>query len=118
MGLLNDTPYIFVYGTLQSAYNNEYAMLLRAHATFIDTAYCFGELVHIDWYLGLLIHTGNKQQIFGELYTITNKTILNELDEYENIDQGEYIRQIITVFTQHAEYKAWSYIYNTKYMAQ
>lgn len=112
MAQLNNTEYVFVYGTLQSNYDNKYAVLLRSQATIITKAYCFGSVVQIDWYTGLLLNNSTNR-VPGELYAIPpNSTILETLDIYENTAEGEYTRKKIDVFVENHMYKAWAYVYN------
>lgn len=115
MALLNNQEYLFVYGTLQSTYTNEYAVQLRTQATYISRAFCFGTVIQIDWYPGLIVSTNSEQKVFGELYALpANNSLLHILDEYENTADQEFLRTQIQVFTEHEEFSAWAYVYNKK----
>lgn len=109
----NNQELLFVYGTLQSHYDNEFAVQLRTQSTFISQAYCLGTIIQIDWYPGLILGTNTDQRVYGELYALpANDSLLTILDEYENTADQEFFRTHIQVFTDTAEYTAWAYVYN------
>jgi gamma-glutamylcyclotransferase (GGCT)/AIG2-like uncharacterized protein YtfP len=110
---MNNTEYIFVYGSLMSNHTNKYAKFLRKNSAFISNAFCFGYLKQIDWYSGLILSNKTTEIVHGELYSFTpNQAFFKTLDTYEDIDSGEYIRKKIIVYTNNIEYECWTYIYN------
>lgn len=73
---------LFVYGTLGSAYDNEYARLLRANAEFLGPAVARGSLVRRNGYPAFI--PGETGEVPGELYRIKDpSSVIRRLDEYE-----------------------------------
>jgi gamma-glutamylcyclotransferase (GGCT)/AIG2-like uncharacterized protein YtfP len=94
---------LFVYGTLRSEFDNEYARLLRSKSKLVGRATVPGSIFRI----------GSRQsfpgwkpepagEVHGELYRLTDpETILKALDEYEGPD---FDRVVVK--------DAWIYRYN------
>ena len=76
---------LFVYGTLRSEFNNEYARLLRSQAELIGPATVPGSIYRVSHYPAYKPEPGGE--VHGELYRLTNpETTLKALDEYEGED--------------------------------
>lgn len=110
--------YIFVYGSLQRAFEdkNEYTRLFHQKCTWLYDAKVKGSLYWVDWYPGLVL-TGDTD-VLGEVYTIDHPDIMVALDAYENAiaysdwkegDESvyDYRRTIITLDNQ----SIWVYEY-------
>jgi gamma-glutamylcyclotransferase (GGCT)/AIG2-like uncharacterized protein YtfP len=76
---------LFVYGSLRSSFDNEYARLLRAGADLIGEASVRGELRSIGNFPAFV--PLGEGTVRGELYRLHDPaTILAALDEYEGED--------------------------------
>ena len=76
---------LFVYGTLRSEFNNQYARLLRAQAELIGPATVPGSIYRVSHYPAYRPEPGGE--VHGELYRLTDpETTLKALDEYEGED--------------------------------
>ena len=73
---------LFVYGTLRSEFDNRYARLLRAEATFLRRATVPGSIYRVEHYPAFRPQPEGEVQ--GELYRLnTPEATLALLDEYE-----------------------------------
>jgi len=118
---MNRTPnsdLLFVYGTLMSAYDGDYARRLRAHAALLGEASCRGELYLVSWYPGF-VPDPNGPKVWGELFHLNGggEEILTQLDAYEGItnpatlEGEEYRRMLVAVECEGVTLEAWTYIY-------
>ncbi len=108
MTKIQESYYLFVYGTLMKAY--EQGSIYLKEAEFIEEAVLTGYgLYDVGACPGIVKEEGSK--VKGELYLIT-KDMLPALDEYEM--EGElYIRECVLVNDiKGNEYKAYIYVYN------
>lgn len=116
---------LFVYGTLMSGFNNEFAEVLHKQVLKVVPAFINGKLYIItNWifpYPKALYIPDAHSKIYGELLYLEETknidTLLGLLDEYEGVDleypeKGEYIRKVIPVFTGNVKEQAWVYIQN------
>jgi gamma-glutamylcyclotransferase (GGCT)/AIG2-like uncharacterized protein YtfP len=82
---------IFVYGTLRSEFENEFAQQLRASAEFLGKATVKGSIYRVAHYPGYRESPAGR--VLGELYRLRDgATILARLDEYE----GEEYERVMT----------------------
>lgn len=88
------TPLLFVYGTLRSEFENQYARVLRAGSEFLGRATVQGAIFNLGRYPGFVPEPAGK--VTGELYRLLKPAeTLRELDEWE----GEaYERVVIGVW--------------------
>lgn len=92
------TPFLFVYGTLRSGFENEYARMLRAGSEFVGEAEVTGSLRAVGEYTALVAE--GEGVVRGELYRMREpEKLLRVLDDYEG---GEYERIEIQVNGGHA----------------
>ncbi|MEM1136223.1 MAG: gamma-glutamylcyclotransferase family protein [Bacteroidota bacterium] len=114
---------LFVYGTLMSGFDNQFALQLHKTVVNIKKAWITGELfVVTDWHFPYPVAAYQPEgttKIFGELLEIDKAKgeILEMIDRYEGIDHkqptlGEYIRQNILINTHNGEEYGWAYINN------
>jgi gamma-glutamylcyclotransferase (GGCT)/AIG2-like uncharacterized protein YtfP len=76
---------LFVYGTLRSEFNNQYATLLRSQAVLVGKATVPGSIYRIGHYPAYKAEPAGD--VHGELYSLTDpETTLKALDEYEGPD--------------------------------
>jgi len=115
---MQDSSYIFVYGTLMRSFSHPMHNALIKFAEFVSEAKVNGLLYEIDSYPGLIL---TKEDIFvyGELYKINDKERLFALlDHYEECssefpEPHEYKRVIAKVFLNNGNMiNAWLYLYN------
>ena len=73
--------HLFVYGTLLSGSDNEYARLLAERAPLLGTARVQGRLLNLGAYPGAIPNA--NQWITGEIHRMEHPELLMTLDEYE-----------------------------------
>jgi len=110
---------IFVYGLLQSKYDNEAAQMLRKHATLIGPASIPGAVFDLGEYPAVFFEKNMKGMVRGELYYIhgDSNQLLQYLDEFEGIGPDEekpfeYRRGIVRAQCQGTNRPALCYLYN------
>jgi gamma-glutamylcyclotransferase (GGCT)/AIG2-like uncharacterized protein YtfP len=100
---------LFVYGTLRSEFDNEYALLLRAEAEFVGPATVPGSIYRVEHYPAWKPEPAGI--VRGELYRLTNpERTLAALDDYE----GEDFERVLVNTPE----PAWIYRYNGAAPAQ
>ncbi|HEV8413982.1 MAG TPA: gamma-glutamylcyclotransferase family protein [Bryobacteraceae bacterium] len=106
---MSSRPYLFVYGTLKSSFQNRYARQLQREARLLGRAHMPGRLYRIRWYPGMRPSRNPDELVIGELYKLrqASKT-LKALDEYEEHYRRELHRA--TLDTGEA-LQAWVYMY-------
>jgi len=111
---------LFVYGTLQSRFDNSHARLLHSRAKFIALAHLPGRLYEIDSYPGAIWDTKCGKLVQGELWVCDSRAddLLARLDSYEKClptftEPHEFKRHLVTVIDSlGGEYEAWTWLYN------
>jgi gamma-glutamylcyclotransferase (GGCT)/AIG2-like uncharacterized protein YtfP len=112
------SDYLFTYGTLMQGFSNPFAQRLHSLSTFEGKGSFPGTLYKIDCYPGAYYEPESKNNVYGEVYRITNPEILfPELDDYEDVfeeeDKSLYLRKIIPVLMQDQSIVyCWVYLYN------
>jgi len=104
---------LFVYGTLRSEFNNEYARLLRSQAELVGRATVPGVIYRVQHFPAFRPEPGGE--VHGELYRLNDpETTLKALDEYE----GEEFERVVVRAAQaqircaaDSEDDAWIYQY-------
>jgi len=106
---LSSQPYLFVYGTLKSAFRNRYARRLRREARLMGQATMPGRLYRIRWYPGMRPPRDSWDLVTGELYRLRQPgTMLEVLDEYEE----NYRRELrCATLANGKSLPAWVYLY-------
>lgn len=113
-----ERDYLFVYGTLMQ--NSEHPMhqLLQQHSEFVCSGWIRAQLYQIHDYPGALLSDNAKDKVHGELYRLTTRSVLAQLDDYEECSAAfpephEYQRRPVNVMINNAKHiTAWAYIYN------
>ena len=73
---------LFVYGTLRSEFNNQYARLLRSQAELVRKASVLGSIYRVEHYPAY--RPEPRGEVRGEIYQLADpETTLKILDEYE-----------------------------------
>lgn len=99
------TPYVFVYGTLMSGFSNN-GLLKRA--TLIDLATTENDYVLVANGIPFLLEENGKSYVHGEVYKVS-EDVLKGLDALEG-HPNWYERKIVNVITQNGDrMKAWVY---------
>jgi gamma-glutamylcyclotransferase (GGCT)/AIG2-like uncharacterized protein YtfP len=91
---------LFVYGTLRSGYDNPMAQLLHQNARLLGHGNVPGRLFNLGWYPGATYEPNSPHRVWGDVYELTNETILTQLDDYEGITNHadeEYARRNVPV---------------------
>ena len=106
---MSSRPYLFVYGTLKSGFQNRFARQLRREARLLGRAHMPGRLYRIRWYPGMRPSRNPDDLVIGELYKLRQPSkTLKALDEYEEHYRRELHRA--TLETGEA-LQAWVYMY-------
>ena len=106
---MSSQPYLFVYGTLKSAFHNRYARRLRREALLAGPATMPGRMYRIRWYPGMRPARHPEDLVTGELYRLRQPSkMLAVLDEYED----HYRRELRTATLASGRiHRCWVYIY-------
>ncbi|MBO0933684.1 gamma-glutamylcyclotransferase family protein [Fibrella aquatilis] len=91
---------LFVYGTLRTAISNPMAQLLRQHGQLLGHGWVLGRLFNLGWYPGATYEAGSAYRVWGDVFQLTDETILTQLDDYEGIKHhpdDEYARREVPV---------------------
>lgn len=103
---VEQTPYVFVYGTLMSGFGNN--QLLK-NATLMEYASTEDEYtLVISGFIPFLIDNDGGDYVVGEVYKINEKTLKN-LDDLEG-HPNWYERRVINVVSDVGDrFKVWAY---------
>ncbi|MFN8357438.1 MAG: gamma-glutamylcyclotransferase family protein [Spirosomataceae bacterium] len=111
--------YLFVYGTLLSAYQHSMHQVIAQHGKLLGEGHFQGRLYRISYYPGMVPSAHPSDQVWGEVYALQDAEIVFEyLDDYEGYDpanesMSDYIRREVTIdLTQDQTLQAWTYLYN------
>jgi len=116
---VNDTPNLFVYGTLRRDTQHELFRLLARRARFLGDATVRGKLYDLGDYPGLIYPENGR--VLGEVYAIDRpywRSVIGRLDEYEGCTSSdpephEYRREIVRAqLTSGEALPAWAYVLN------
>lgn len=98
---------IFVYGTLQQGFDNEWAHRLWSVATNLGEAAIAGRLHRLDSFAALVPDAASIA--YGQVARLPDETMLKELDAYEGDD---YCRTLCDVMMDDGtRAQAWVYLY-------
>ncbi|MEQ8711765.1 MAG: gamma-glutamylcyclotransferase family protein [Cyclobacteriaceae bacterium] len=101
---------LFVYGTLRSGLEHPEARWLSEHSELIGTATAKGRLFRIGWYPGLV--EAGDETVTGELLLLDDPAhVLERLDIYEGVAEGEYVRKEAAINLDGKAISAWVYYY-------
>jgi len=76
---------LFVYGTLRSEFDNQYARMLRSQAELVERATVPGSIYRVSHYPAFRPEPAGG--VRGELYRLNDpETTLKTLDEYEGAE--------------------------------
>ena len=110
--------FIFVYGTLRKQSTSTMNHVLAQHCRYVAEGYLQGKLYEVNAYPAAIDSDNPNDKVYGEVYELTDSTLLLELDTYEECtDQfpkpHEYLRKkrLITLFDGRSV-TAWVYIFN------
>ena len=109
---MSSHPYLFVYGTLKSAFLNRHARQLRREARLLGVAHLPGRLYRVRWYPGMRPPRDPKDLITGELYKLRQPVkTLKVLDGYEE----HYHRELrLATLKTGQRFRAWVYVYGQR----
>ena len=106
--------YLFIYGTLLDEFKTNESKYLENNSSIYDNGYFNGKLFNIKDYPGAILSNDINDKVFGKILKLNNNPYLFDvLDIYENINNLEYIREKIKVYSStNEEINAWCYLYN------
>ena len=102
--------YLFVYGTLMSAFNYDASIHLRECASLIGIATTEGQLYLVKWsfeYPAMVKSSASK--VSGELYEVQDQNVFDFLDQFEG---SEYDKVLQEVDCDGEVYQAQCYLFN------
>ncbi len=108
--------HLFVYGTLQRG-RSARAAWLATRAVWRGPAYASGRLISLGAYPALLPARHADEVVHGEIWQLSDASLLDELDRYEGCHvtdplPHEYVRAVIPVQAQGpAILLCWAYLY-------
>lgn len=112
--------YLFVYGTLQQNFSNNYAKFLHSNAEIIGKGNIPGKLYRISWYPGAVYNANSDFKVYGTIFQLKNASLVfDKLDEYEGVGNifeqpNEYVRKKVDVSLEDGTIiKCWVYLYNS-----
>jgi len=74
---------LFVYGTLRQGHSNPMAVYLSQHAEYVTDGWFQGQLYQISFYPGAVASEQAHHSVYGEVYRLRDKAVLEVLDDYE-----------------------------------
>ena len=114
----NQSPHLFVYGTLMQGFDNSFAARLHANATYVGEGFFSGTLYRVSWYPGAVYEPESLTRIYGEIYQLHDfQSLVPKLDDYEDVKEKEedslYVRRQVPVRTGNGSiFVCWTYLYN------
>ena len=114
----DQSPYLFVYGTLMRGFENSFSNQLRTQSTFIAEGFFTGTLYRLSWYPGAVYESASSTKVYGEIYQVFDfQKIIRALDDYEGVKEKEaeslYLRRQVPVYAENgAVFLCWTYLYN------
>ena len=115
---MTESAYLFVYGTLRSGADTEWAHLLANRAERVGVGRVRGSMFQLDGYPGIVLPPGGNDWVTGDLYRIDNpESVWPVLDEYEGCAPNdplphEFERRMVQVRKEDgSRVNAWAYVY-------
>jgi len=100
-------PLLFVYGTLQRGFDNEWAHRLWSVAMDMGEAAIAGRLHRLDCFAALVLDPAST--CYGQVAQLPDETLLKALDVYEGDDYRRTLCDV--VMADGAPAQAWVYLY-------
>lgn len=117
--MTSEVDLLFVYGTLLPAFNKPLCNWLKEHSEPVSEGYMSGLLYKVADYPGAVYILHSVTKVYGLVVKMNDPVnVLSHLDRYEGVnaespDQGEYVRQIVTINGfDGVKRKCWVYLYN------
>lgn len=109
--------HLFVYGTLMTGFDNQFATFLHERSTLIGTVTAKGKLYLVDYYPGAVFDEKSTSTIKGQLLRLHNPAeVLPKLDYYEGYDvsnksNNDYDRVVLELDYANQKYTCFAYHY-------
>ena len=111
---------LFVYGTLRSEFDNEFAVFLHKNAERLGNGTLKGKLYDLGWYPGAIAATDGGFEIRGEIFRLPAEKageIIAQLDEYECYGEefeepNEFLRQTVEADQDGVKFQCQTYLFN------
>ena len=104
--MLEESAYLFVYGTLRDDSVNHMAHFLKANALAKGKAFIYAKLYKITWYPAVVLDPSSTFKVYGDIYELplaSREKVLHELDGYEGIynsnEESEEYERVLTTAT-------------------
>ncbi|MEM6262652.1 MAG: gamma-glutamylcyclotransferase family protein [Bacteroidota bacterium] len=112
------STYIFAYGTLRSGFEQPLEEFFPDEVTMLGKGTIQGLLYLVKYYPGLILPEEGGGTVFGEVYELSDASLLEELDQYEGINESYkephlYKRKQVEATLENGEkFMCWTYCYN------
>lgn len=112
-----DCPYVFVYGTLRSGFDNPGRDVLTTHGRFVGEARAEGRLHDLGAYPGMVVAFDEGWTVRGEVHELVHEPErgLTRLDRYEGArgsDPLPYERRKVPIRLADGDtLEAWTYVW-------
>ena len=111
--------YLFVYGTLLSAYGHPMYQVIAQNGQLLSTGFYQGKLYRVSYYPAVVPSSEAHHQVKGEVYQIDDtETLFEALDDYEGYyphheSASDYLRRKVSITViDGTMIEAWTYLYN------
>lgn len=116
---MTEVNLLFIYGTLLPAFNNPMSEWLNQNTEPIAEGFMYGMLYKVSDYPGAIYIPTGVTKVYGLILKMENaEEILKKLDDYEEVnhertEEGEYIRQKVTIYGFDGfKRQCWVYLFN------
>ena len=113
------SKYLFVYGTLQQASDNDMSRFLSKNSELVGKGHILGILYRISWFPGVVLSDSSSNKVFGTVFKLQNiDNVFSVLDDYEGFDEDNLKESLFTrvqtsVFLENGDSLiSWVYLYN------
>jgi gamma-glutamylcyclotransferase (GGCT)/AIG2-like uncharacterized protein YtfP len=109
------TPqYLFVYGTLKRGGKSHKQLRKDDGVRFRSSGRIRADLYRLqdEDYPGAVLTSTPNRFVQGDLFVLRDpQRTLRDLDEFEEVDEGLFRRELVDVWSQGRRVKAWAYLY-------
>ncbi len=108
------SQYLFVYGTLKRGGKSYRELTAKHPVRFVSEARIQGELYKLrgENYPGAVLTSTPNRFVKGDLFQLRNPhDVLPALDDFEEVGEGLFRRELVDVFARGRRLKAWAYLY-------
>lgn len=111
--------YLFVYGTLQEAVDNDMSRFLSQNSQVIGKGYFNGELYSVSWFPGAVLNAQSLDKVYGTIFKLKDaEFVFKTLDAYEGYNTHSpktslFTRALVPAYLDNGtEINTWVYLFN------